>query len=162
MHYYNKLHYIHQLCTALEEVYLLPLTCMGHYRWRLKFPQCEHYIGIVGSRSEPLNSLVLFWRTTLRSGKMLWISHINTLYFNCRTVANMDHDQPMGYSDMKTLLVCVQLLSIKVSTMKLQPKETEIFLGSDSDTKRMKDGKNHDCTCPQFSSNFQWTWLWGL
>lgn len=65
---------------------------------------------------------------------------------------------PMGYSDMKTLLVCVQLLSIKFSTMKLQPTETQIFLGSDSDTKRMKNGKNsHDCTCPQFScsSNFQ-------
>jgi hypothetical protein len=28
---------------------------------------------------------------------------------------------------------CVQLLSIKVSTMKLQPKETGIFQGSDSD-----------------------------
>lgn len=63
------------------------------------------------------------------------------------------------------LLVCVQLFLNKVSTVKLQPKETEIFLGSDSGTKRMQDRKkkNHDCTCPQFSSsNFQWTWLWGL
>lgn len=49
--------------------------------------------------------------------------------------------------------------------MQLQPKETEIFVGSDSDAKRMKDGKikNHDCTCPHFSSsNWQWTWWLGL
>jgi len=70
----------------------------------------------------------------------------------------------MGYSDMKTLLVCVQLFSFKLSNTKLQPNETEIFLGSDSDTKRMKDGKNknHDCTCPQFScsSNFMNLTMW--
>jgi hypothetical protein len=42
-----------------------------------------------------------------------------------------------------------------VSTMQLQAKETEILLGSDSDTKGMKarKNKNHDCTYPQFSSN---------
>ena len=55
---------------------------------------------------------------------MLQISHAGGLH-------NTDHDQPMGYSDMKTPLVCVQLLSFKFSTMKLQPKETEIFLGSE-------------------------------
>jgi len=51
---------------------------------------------------------------------------------------------------MKTLLVCVQLFSIKVSTMKLQPKETGIFL-SDSDTKRMM-GRIRTMTAPIPSS----------
>lgn len=166
MHCYNNFHYIHQLFTALEEVYLLPLTCVGHYRRRLKFPQCEHYIDMVRSRSESLNSMLLSSRTTLCSARCYEFHTATPCISHAQGLCNTDHDQPTGYSDMKTVLVCVQLISIKVSTMKLQPKETEVFLGSDSDTKRMKDGKNknHDCTCPQFSSssNFQWTWLWGL